>query len=120
MSCSVSLGEWDGDVECYVERTLRARARHACYECGEAIEPGQEYELAGGRYDGEWRRYRFCLACSEIQKEFCENGRVFGNTWEEFRDQWSEGANLQACLNRVSTVTAKEKLRRQWMKFKGL
>jgi hypothetical protein len=40
--------------------------------------------------------------------------------WEEFEQQWHDGANLQACLNRVSTVAAKAKLRAQWQKWKGI
>jgi hypothetical protein len=118
--CNVSLGEWDGDVDDYEEIVVKSRRERTCHECREVIPAGTDHELCIGRYDGEWQRYRFCLPCSEIQKEFCEHGRVFGSTWEEFRDQWNGGANLQACLNRVSSVAAKAKLRDQWQKFKRL
>lgn len=121
MTCEVSLCEWDGDsAEFYNESVVKARKAHACHECRQPIEPGQDYERITGKWDGHVETYRFCMACSEIQREFSENGRVFGNMWEDFRENWRSGANLQACMNRVSTVAAKSKLRDEWQQWKGL
>jgi hypothetical protein len=121
MSCDVSLGDYDGDeAQFYSAREVLARKAHICYECREPIQPGMRYERIAGKWEGEVRTYCFCLACSEIQREFAEHGRTFGNTWDEFENAWMSGANLQACMNRVQTVAAKEKLRQQWLKYKGL
>lgn len=121
MSCDVSLGEWDGDeATFYNETEVVARKSHVCYECRSEIVKGQKYERVTGKWDGEISTYKFCAGCWEISGEFSERGRTFGIVWETFRDEWQHGANLQSCLNRVSTVVAKEKLLQQWLKFKGL
>lgn len=121
MTCNVSLGDYDGDVATfYDERWITARKPHACYECRATITVGERYERVSGKWDGEVRSYYFCAACAGISAEFSENGRTFGVVWDAFEEQWSGGANLQACLNRVSSVAAKAKLREQWQKFKGL
>jgi hypothetical protein len=121
MSCDVSLGEWDGDeAEFYNETTVTARKPHACHECRTEIAKGERHVRVSGKWDGELRTYRFCLACWEISGEFSERGRTFGIVWDEFQSQWGEGAHLQSCINRVATVAAKSKLREQWMKWKGL
>ena len=121
MSCDVSLGEWDGDeAEFYHEAEVKARKPHTCFECAETIQPGERYTRVSGKWDREVSTYRFCSACWEISGEFSENGRTFGVVWQEFESQWHDGSNLQACLNRVSSVAAKRKLRAQWLKWKGL
>jgi len=97
-----------------------ARKVHRCHECRGDIYPRETYERITGCWDSGWETYRFCAGCSEIQREFADGARTFGNMWDDFTEQWHSGANLQACLNRVSTVAAKSKLREQWQKWKGL
>lgn len=72
-----------------------------------------EYESSGAEFDEDRQ-------CSEISHEFTTGAREFGNLWCELQDNWDEGTHLQACLNRLSTATAKEHMRRRWMKWKGL
>jgi hypothetical protein len=51
--------------------------------------------------------------------EFTEGGAItFGVTWETFRSEWSSGASLQGCLNRLSSVEVKQHMVRQWRKWK--
>lgn len=120
-ACEVSLGDYDGDqAQVYNDCIVKARKSHACYECHETIPVGANYERVSGLWDSESSTYRFCIACSEIGKEFSDNGRAFGYLWEGMDENWHEGANLQACLNRLSTVAAKTKLRDRWLKFKGI
>ena len=119
--CDVSLGDYDGDsAECYQETHRKAAKSHACYECREAIVKGQQYHVVTGKWDGEFTTYRFCESCWEVMGEFSENGKTFGVVWEAFRDEWASGATLQGCLNRLSSMTAKEHMRQQWLKWKGL
>ncbi len=119
--CEVSLGEYEGDTAiCYDEAVVKARKPHKCYECRRLIEKGERYERASGLWEGSWETYHFCLQCSEISREFTTGAREFGNLWYELQENWDEGAHLQACLNRLSTATAKEHMRQRWMKWKGL
>jgi len=54
-------------------------------------------------------------------KEFADGGSwSFGELWDVIRDAWSAGSSLQGCINRVSSVAEKTKLRDEWMKWKGL
>jgi hypothetical protein len=121
MSCDVSLGDYDGEEAGFFHAVfVVARKPHQCCECRSVIQPNERYERVSGKWNGEIDVYRFCAACSEIQREFSDGGRSFGVMWESFREEWAHGANLQACLNRVSSVAAKSKLREQWQRAKGL
>lgn len=119
--CDVSLGDYDGDAaSVFRSHMVRARKPHRCYECRDQISIGQQYERVNGLWEHTWSTYRFCLPCSEIQREFSENGRTFGEMWNQLQDFWEEGAHLQACLNRLTTVAAKEHMRRWWLEWKRL
>lgn len=119
--CEVSLGDYDGDeAKFYTEKAVTARKPHQCNECRDAIERGHHYHRVTGKWDDEVRTYRFCEPCWEIMGEFSEVGRTFGVTWDTFAAEWSQGATLQGCLNRLTSVAAKQHMTRQWRKVKGL
>lgn len=40
-----------------------ARKRHTCCECGGHIEPGQQYQLVAGSWEGEMSTYKTCMPC---------------------------------------------------------
>ena len=120
-TCDVSIGGYDGDpAEVFHASIVTARKGHKCDECGEPIAPKQQYERISGKWDGSWSVWRLCLPCREIGSEFSEDGRTLGMLWEDLEANWDEGAHLQACLNRLTTVAAKERMRHQWMKWKQL
>ena len=119
--CEISLGDYDGDeASFYCEHEVTGRKPHTCHECRETIAKGDKHHVVSGKWDGEVRSYRFCAPCWEVMGEFSENGRTFGVTWETFDSEWSAGATLQGCLNRLSSVEAKQHMMRQWRKWKGL
>lgn len=120
-TCEVSLSDYDGDpASVFNAGVVKARKPHTCFECREVIPIGAQHERISGKWDGAWSTYRLCLPCSEIGNEFSDNGRTFGFLWEGMEQNWDEGAHLQACLNRLTSVAAKERLRVQWLKWKGL
>jgi hypothetical protein len=122
--CDFSIdGDYDGDTPSFfVEKIVAARKSHACNECGSVIAPREKYRRVSGKWDDEVRSYCFCLPCEETAGEFFESNssRTFGTLWEEIENNWDHGAHLQACLNRLTTVAAKEHMRRRWMQWKGL
>jgi hypothetical protein len=119
--CEVSLGDYDGEqAEFYQDRIVKARKQHVCLECNEPIEKGTVHQTVVGKWDGEFHTNRFCLPCWEIMGEFSENGRTFGVTWDTFYNEWENGATLQGCLNRLSSVAAKVHMTRQWRKWKKI
>jgi len=61
------------------ERVVVARKSHECCECGDTIRPGDRYEVASGRWDGEWSRFSTCLGCMRVRDAYCcawEYGRL--------------------------------------------
>ena len=119
--CGVSLGDYDGDeASFYTERHVKARKVHRCHECREDIAKGDHYYVVSGKWEDEVMTYRFCGSCWEVMGEFSDRGRVFGVTWDTFHDEWASGATLQGCLNRLSSVIAKQHMTRQWRKWKKL
>jgi hypothetical protein len=119
--CDVSLDDYDGDpAEVFRSHVVRARKPHKCFECGAEISAGADYERVNGQWDGKWSTYSFCLPCSEIGQEFSDNRRSFGSLWEGLEMAWDDGAHITACLNRLSTAAAKQRLHDQWLKWKAL
>jgi len=120
--CDVSLEEYDGDsATFYDEQHVKARKPHVCYECHEDITAGAHYHRVVGKWDDEVRTYKFCEACWEVMGEFSSDGtRTFGITWDTFDSEWNDGATLQGCLNRLTSVAAKELMTRKYRKSKGL
>ena len=119
--CGVSFdGDCDGYSDFYVEALPVARKAHRCYECRGEIAPGTRYVRASGKSEGHIWSIRLCQACHQIQNEFRTGTWVFGELWREFEEVWRHGEPLQPCLNRVSTVVAKTKLRDKWLEFKGV
>ena len=119
--CEVSLSDYDGESpDVFNSHVLTARKPHKCFECGYVIQPGDRYERVSGKWEREWSTYRFCLPCSEIGLEFADGGRCFGFLWEGMEENWDEGAHITACMNRLTTAAAKQRLLSQWLKWKDL
>ena len=54
---------------CYWERTVTARIRHRCCECGATIEVGDQYRLCSGVWEGRGAAYKRCGPCWEVAGE---------------------------------------------------
>ena len=119
--CDVSLGDYDGDeATFYCEHEVTGRKAYRCHECREDIERGHRHQVVSGKWDGEVRTYRFCAPCWEVIGEFSEHGKTFGVVWDTFQGEWASGATLQGCLNRLTSVEAKQHMTRQWRRWKKL
>lgn len=60
------------------ESKPRARKRHFCIWCGDAINKGEVYRHERSVYDGHWQDHKWHLECDEAsedhfryQEEFC-------------------------------------------------
>lgn len=47
----------------YRTQSHTARKQHRCDACGEPIEPGDEYKVESGIFDGLWYRWKWCGRC---------------------------------------------------------
>lgn len=119
--CEVDFGDYSDDadpVSLYDEKLIKARKAAACNECGGEIAVGEFYLRKSYRFEGEFCRERVCSGCREVAGEF--DHRLVGQMlWSTFEEEWSNGANLQGCLNRLTSVKAKTVMREQWLKWQA-
>lgn len=118
--CGVCLSSWDGDGYSDFCKTVvrKARKPHECSECGKQILPGEKYEHATGKTEGDMWAFDTCLICSEIAETFYCDGRLFGGMlWEEMNEiafpQMTTG-----CLDRLTSAAAKQEVMRRWNEWK--
>lgn len=120
--CDVDFGDESADadpVEFLDITTPRARKEHKCCECRGAISVRATYYRVSYKFEGKFGTDRVCEACWEAMQEF--DYHIFGGDfWRSMREQWDNGANVQGCINRLSSAAAKEHMRRQWAKWKQL
>lgn len=120
--CSVDFSD-ESDcvdpVEFFTKTTPKARKEHVCAECKEPIQKGERYTRIAYKFEGTMDCDRLCASCAEAKAEF-EYHIFGGDFWREMREQWENGANVQGCINRLTTIKAKDLMHRQWLKWKGL
>ena len=119
--CDISFEHDHDGADFYHEEARKARTNHRCSECRDMILPGSRYVKVAGKSDGSVWSLAICAACRDIIREFTDGSWVFGGAiWDDFMDAWRDGQPLQPCLNRVSSVSAKQKLRGMWLRYKGI
>jgi len=79
-ACVCSMDHEGADVSGTM--IITARKKHTCCECGEAISPGERYEVISGLWEGSWDRYKTCLPCQRIRDDLCSCGYLFGGLRE--------------------------------------
>lgn len=118
--CGVCLTGFDvdcGETEFMRTEIRKARKPHTCSECGKIIAPGEKYEHATGKTDGDLWAYDTCLICAEIAEAFYCHGRWFGGMlWEGMHEVFGEMTT--GCLDRLTTANAKAELMRRWREWK--
>ncbi len=120
MACDVDFADMSDDadpVEFFVRTTVaRARKAHICDECRETIPVGASYERVAYRFEGEFSADRLCANCRETAGEFSHY--VFGGLlWQNFAEEWDRGVPLQACLDRLTSASAKAHMHRRWTQW---
>jgi hypothetical protein len=121
--CEVDFSDASDDAEPVdffnVVTVKSARKAHVCCECGGTIQPGESYRRANYKFDGVVGTDALCEPCDETKAEF--NYHIFGgDLWASLREEWENGAHVQSCIARLTTARAKEHMRQQWLKWKGL
>ena len=89
MQCCPLTGNDDGEsASVYHANTRTARKPHRCTECREVIPAGAKYEHTSGCWDYSWSTYKTCLSCVEIRNHFACDGWLFGQLWEDLRENF--------------------------------
>jgi hypothetical protein len=120
--CDVDFSDESADadpVEFHDTTTPTARKDYVCDECREPICKGDKYQKTAFKFEGKLGVDRLCASCAEAKAEF-EYHMYGGDFWAHMREQWDNGANVQGCINRLTTMRAKDLMHRQWLKWKGL
>ncbi len=120
--CEVDFDDYSGDadpVEFATSKIVKARKVHRCEECRGEIAVGDSYQRTSYKFEGSMDVAKRCKPCLEAATEF-HFAVLGGGLWEMFAEEWSQGANLQGCMNRLTTAKAKEHMRQQWMKWKKI
>lgn len=115
--CVCLYNSGDGDLpEFSSEAVVKAKKPYRCCECFGVIAIGQRYERVTGKWDWTVSTYRTCLLCDEIRRAFCcEDGWTYTLLWSDIEDQMFRERGLDsACLEKLSTVDAKQFLQRRW------
>lgn len=111
--CHVDFSDASSDAEpctfCEWRVVKRARKEHRCVMCVQKISVGESYRTVSSVFEGEFSYDKVCEACYEISREF-EYHIIDGGLWTSMREEWEQGAHIQACIQRVESVAAKTKL----------
>jgi hypothetical protein len=54
---------------CYVHEERQARTAHRCCECEGTIQPGEQYHVHHGVWDGRGMTYKVCADCEALRAE---------------------------------------------------
>lgn len=52
----------------YRAKNITAKKQHRCTECRSAIQPGEKYERASGKFDGFFKSYKTCCRCIAVRE----------------------------------------------------
>ena len=110
-----------GGSDFYTESMHTARKAHKCCECGDAIAPGQRYERASGKSDGEMWSFATCASCADIRDSFVCGSWVYGMLWESIQESmfpvWDRKGPID-CLAKLETLEARNKCRERYADWK--
>ena len=86
MECGCICGIDNEPPTLFESKIVAARKQHACCECGEVVEIGQQYESVFGIWPSVngAERFRTCLPCATIRDDYCCSFTgVRQEVWEE-------------------------------------
>lgn len=119
--CGVCISSnFDGYCDFQDHKLVRARKQHRCCECNRTIQPGEQYHIESGKYDGEIFSYKTCLTCYDIRGTFtCGGGHTFETLWEDMEETVFRKLTT-GCLSRLSLPESKAVVIQKWQEWKGL
>ena len=113
----IYMGDYD-PAEFYSSTWPKARKPHKCCECRREIAPGEKYERTVGKWDGQMDTYLTCSECVEIRQQFCCDGWLYGDLWEQMQEQAFEHLKMAGPCWEGLSAKAKQHLLNQWNRWK--
>ena len=68
IQCRAYYGDVEEGYSVFHQSLRKAKKAHKCYECGNAISPGEEYERVSGLYEGSWDHFHTCSRCLDLHE----------------------------------------------------
>ena len=99
--------------EFYADAIRTAKAEHKCGECGRAIEPGEEYERACGKCEGQWFVAKTCADCVAIRKALVCGSWIFGTLYDDLVEHVYPQLAIvgpSECYAEIKSASARAKL----------
>jgi len=83
--CCIDV-DYEACAKVYDASIRRAWKTHECCECGEAINPGDQYEFVRALYPeaGGWDQFKTCLFCFQVRRDFFPCGFYHTQMVDEF------------------------------------
>jgi hypothetical protein len=81
------INEYHDGCDLYNEKVVTARKPYRCEECGDPIEPGQEYEYVKYMFEDYWGTFRTCITCRNIRRSLFRTW-LLGNMWEVLLEEY--------------------------------
>ena len=110
MSC---VCDYDAPAFYQVEKHA-ARKQHCCEECRRAIQPGETYEKARGKWDGRLDTFKTCARCVALREHIKAHVPCFcwshGNLLDDMRTEVdnlpyeAEGSGLRFEIGRLAVA----------------
>lgn len=93
----------------------QAKKPHACSECERQILPGEEYEYATGKWEGEMSTFKTCRHCVAARDWLIEqcDGYAYGGVRQDLEDHRDEYGSL-ATMALLRLIVG---MRRRWKCF---
>ncbi|MFT7880946.1 MAG: hypothetical protein ABXS91_11200 [Sulfurimonas sp.] len=89
-SCDVDVDVGSDEMPSFHVTTKPVSWIHRrCGECGETIDPGEQYEHVAGVWDGRWDTYVTCMDCLSVREQFFTDYR-YGQIWEDLENTFEE------------------------------
>ena len=115
-SCAV---EYEGDAPRpeFVRITVRrARKEHRCGECLDPIRPGDDYEHASGKWEGDLMTMRTCAGCTNVRNRLFCGGWTYGEVLEDLIEHEIVGTPKPppGCILEKLNAAGAEKLKQLW------
>lgn len=88
------------------QREVTARKEHVCCECHKTIQKGERYQVAVGKWNGDFDTHKTCIPCAQLRDEMYnaaphpEEGPAFGELREYIAEDDPRAYRFQGDVTR--------------------
>lgn len=96
-----------------------AKKEHRCYECGRAIQPGEQYLYETFYWEGKFEAHKTCADCWSIRTSFFGAGFTYGHILNDLHEhinimRGDIGEIHMVCLTQAARKIVCDMIERAW------